>query len=150
MQTDLTPHLLIPTCTQCDEIALREMPELLCDIETQFGTALLTEFLFAYGGRQYSVSVRPTEERKASRLWPVHEFMRSRCIAGDISIPMGTVAFTVRLAWTIALRLRDGWSLAEIARAVGCDTRTVSHHKKRLTKIGWLRAALPHPERQAS
>jgi hypothetical protein len=48
------------------------------------------------------------------------------------------------------VHLRDGLSLAATARAVACEVRTVSGHKKRLVKIGWLRAALPNPERKAS
>lgn len=150
MQTDRTPHLLIPTCAQCDEIALREMPELLCDIEDRFGFDVLKAFLFEFGGRQYSVSVRPNAARKQSGVSDLHEWLHHRCVAGKISVPLGNIALQTRLAWTIALHLRAGWSLAVIAQAVACEARTVSLHKNRLVKIGWLRAALPNPERKAS
>lgn len=149
METDLTPHLLIPTCAQCDEIGLREMPELLCDIEAAFGFDVLKAFLFAYGGGEYYVKVLPTVATKQSDLWPLHLWLKQRLYGGKITIPMGNIALITRVAWTIAMRLREGWSLATIARAVGCDTRTVSMHKKRLIKIGWLRAALPNPESKA-
>jgi hypothetical protein len=63
---------------------------------------------------------------------------------------LGNLALQTRVAWTIAVHLRNGLSLAATARAVACEARTVSGHKKRLVKIGWLRATLPNPERKAS
>lgn len=138
MKTDLTPHLLIPTCAECDAIALREMPELLCDIEAEFGFDMLKEFLFAHGGGQYCVKRQLSPEIKASPLLAVHVWMRARLYGGTVTIPMGNLSLNVRLAWTIATHLRAGMSLAATARATGCDARTVSAHKKRLVKIGWL------------
>jgi hypothetical protein len=150
MQTDRTPHLLIQTCAQCDEIAVREMPELLCAIEDRFGFDVLKAFLFEFGGRQYSISIRPNARRKQSALSDLHDWLHERCVAGTIPVPMGNLALQTRIAWTVAVHLRDGLSLAATARAVACEVRTVSGHKKRLVKIGWLRAALPNPERKAS
>lgn len=150
MENDLTPHLLIPTCIQCDQIGLREMPELLCEIEAEFGFDVLIAFLSINGGRQYCVKVMPTMATKQSDLWPLHLWLKQRLYGGKITVPMGNIALVTRVAWTIAVRLREGWSLSSIARAVGCDTRTVSMHKQRLTKIGWLRTALPKSERKAS
>jgi hypothetical protein len=148
MSTDRTPHLLIPSCAQCDAIGLREMPELLSDIEERFGFEVLKAFLLEYGGRHYGVAVRPKVDRTGSDLAELHQWLQGRCVAGSIAIPLGPVALSTRIAWTIAVHLRDGWSLAATARAVACDLRTVSLHKQRLVKRGWLRASLPTPERE--
>lgn len=150
MPTDRTPHLLIPTCAQCDDIGLREMPELLCEIEGRFGFEVLKTFLLEFGGRDYCVTVRPRSDRTQPDLAHLNKWLRDRCVSGRIAVPLGNVSLQTRVAWTIAVHLRNGWSLAATAQAVACDLRTVSLHKQRLVKLGWLRASLPKPEREAS
>ncbi|MGB3313022.1 MAG: helix-turn-helix domain-containing protein [Albidovulum sp.] len=138
MSNDPTPHLLFPTCAECNRIGLPAMPGTLRDMERDLGPHVLRAFLMAHGGREYCVRATVPDTARPGPLGQADDWMRARFGAGRVNIPKGPAAQSARLAWTIFTRLAAGWSLARIAEATGCHTRTVSQRKKLFLDLGVL------------
>lgn len=139
MSFDPTPHLLFPSCADCNRIGLPPMPEMLRTMERDVGAAAVREFLLAYGGREFKARAASSESLADDT--PAEAWMHKHYCGEKITIPMGPAANSARLAWTIFARLAEGWSLARIATATGYHLRTISNRKNLFLALGVLPAA---------
>ena len=143
MSRDPTPHLLFPSCADCNRIGLPLMPAMLRDMERDIGAEPVRAFLLAYGGREFATraarSAAKNDETRAEA-WMHTHFPGER-----VTIPKGPSATSARLAWTIYNRLAEGWSHTRIAAATGCHTRTVSSRHNLFRSLGILPVAPTSP-----
>lgn len=137
MANDLFPHLLQPTCAQCVGIGL-QMPGLLWEMEDECGAEVLIAFLHGHGGRELSIQVNLPEPDDGDLVQMAIWWLRRRLGPGKIVVPLGPTSYQSRLAWTIYKQLAEGASLSVIVKTLGCDLRTVSKQKRRLTNISAL------------
>jgi DNA-binding CsgD family transcriptional regulator len=122
-----------------------KLPQLLQEIAdvTDIGTALAVAR--AKGGQHANFTRKPRPDN-----WLARAVGLQRAIAigealvgatgGRLLVPMGPEAFNARRARIEALTL-EGRSTAEVARAVGLATRTITYHRSRMRAEGLMTAA---------
>lgn len=128
MTDRLKIKLEIPSCSECEKIGI-EMPDLYNRMERDLGADALRAFLSSYGGQQFAVPVKPSNDAAP-------EWLRRNLGFGNITLPLGPVGVNARIAWAIYELLKSGASIAKCANATGCHERTVSEHKARLQCMG--------------
>jgi hypothetical protein len=141
MTTDPTPHLLFPTCADCNRIGLPPLPEMLVAMEKALGPDVLRAFLLAYGGREYATRRTAPDSYRDGPLGKADAWMQAEYSGINIHVPKGPAARTGRVAFTIWTRLCEGQSLRQIATETDSTMRTVCNRKKLFTDMGVLPTA---------
>lgn len=134
MAIDPHPHLLFPACADLVHIGVG-VPDVLMGMEKTIGEDLTRDFVRMWGGREFSVPFKPSKSGAA-------EYLRENIGFGRLLIPSGPASVASRRAFTIYVDLKNGASLATIARRLGCNLRTVSNHKRRLLDLGVIKPTL--------
>jgi hypothetical protein len=134
MAIDPYPHLLFPACADLVHIGV-SVPDVLMDMEKAIGEDLTRDFVRVWGGREFCVPYKSSKSGAA-------EYLREQFLGGRLLIPSGPASVGSRRAFTIYIDLKNGASLATIARRLGCNLRTVSNHKRRLLDLGLIKPTL--------
>lgn len=138
---DLNPPLPLqmPTCAQAAGVGIGNIPEVLFDMEDDIGEAATAAFLRRFAGLEISVPRKPAFEDGAE-ICTALAWINERFGAGNVMIPMGPASALAVARWNAFLLLREGKSLREVARRLGCVTRSVSRHKQKLVELKALPA----------
>ena len=134
-RTPATDTLPIPSVSDCRALGI-PMPNLLVSMEDALGADLVRAFLEDWGGRLYAVRATATPLGRDHHA--VSEWLRQQIGWGNLVIPMGPASRSIRLRCAIHAQLRAGRSSSQIARAIGCHTRTVSRNKQSFARRGLL------------
>jgi hypothetical protein len=111
MTTDPTPHLLFPTCADCNRIGLPLLPGMLVAMEKDLGPDMLRAFLLAYGGREYATRRTAPDSPRDGPLGQADAWMQAEFSGMKLQVPKGPASRAARVACTIWTRLCEGQSL---------------------------------------
>lgn len=138
MTTDPTPHLLFPTCADCNRIGLPLMPAMLIAMEKDLGPDVLRAFLMAHNGREYATRRTAPETYRDGPLGQADAWMQAEYTGVNLVVPKGPASRSARLAFTIWTRLCEGQSLRQIATETDSTMRTVCGRKRLFQDMGVL------------
>jgi hypothetical protein len=137
MAQNTARHPDFPTCAECLEMGVY-IPPMLARIECDVGHRALVAFLQRWGGQEVSIPKSAPDPDKPFA--EVLDWLRSDLGFGRWNVPLGIVAARTLVRWQMLARLRAGQSLAQVAHATQCSTRSVSQRKTDFTRRGLLPA----------